>query len=128
MAGPIVLSFLRDTASPKRKGPYPCLHFEGEVIRAEVGGPVLARHEGHTWQVDGERYSRLSIECRAVVHFERVDGSQSKKYGPYEIVTFIDGVAYVDHQIFAFVDRSIIDWYCHEDEKHWPLMIITPAQ
>jgi hypothetical protein len=39
-----------------------------------------------------------------------------------------DGVAYVDHRIFAFADRSIVDWYCHADDKHWPLMILTPAE
>jgi len=128
MAGAIELSFVRDTAPPKRKGPYSLLRFEGEIIRAEHGGPVIAKHEHHEWQVDGERYSRLMCNCRAVVHFERVDGSRSETFGPYECVTFIDGVAYVDHRIFAFVDRSIVDWYCHEDEKHWPLMIIRPAQ
>jgi hypothetical protein len=127
MAGPIVLSFLRDTAT-QRKGPYACVRLEGEIIRAEVGGPVIARHEGHEWQVEGEKCGRMTIDCRVVVHFERIDGTQSEKYGPYESVSFIDGVAYVDHQIFAFVDRSIIDWYCHEDERHWPLMIISPAQ
>ena len=128
MTGAIELLFVRDTAPPKRKGPYPWLRFEGEIIRAEPGGPVIARHEHHQWQVDGERYNRLECECRVLLHFERVDGSRSRTFGPYESVSFIDGVAYVDHRIFAFVDRSIVDWYCHEDERHWPLMIIQPVE
>jgi hypothetical protein len=128
VTGAIELSFVRDTAAPKRKGPYPLLRLEGELIRSEPGGPVIAKHVGHEWHVDGERYSRLESECRVLVHFERVDGSHSKTFGPYEAVSFIDGVAYMDHRIFAFVDRSIVDWYCHEDERHWPLMIIQPVE
>jgi hypothetical protein len=42
-------------------------------------------------------------------------------------VSFVDGVAYVEHQIFAFVDRSISDWYSHENEMHWPIMIVEPV-
>jgi hypothetical protein len=128
MANAIELTFMRDTAPPKRKGPYRLLRFEGEVIRPEPGGPVLARHERHEWEVDGQRFSRLQLDCRAVVHFERIDGGRSRTFGPYNCVSFIDGVAYVDHHIFAFVDRTMVDWYCHEDEKHWPLMIIRPAE
>jgi hypothetical protein len=100
---------------------------EGEVMRAEPGGPIVAKHVEHAWQVDGEAYPRLECGCRATLHFERIDGSRSRDYGPYETVTFTDGVAFADHQIFAFADRSIVDWYCHEDSQHWPLMVIAPA-
>jgi hypothetical protein len=128
VAGSIELVFLRETDPPKRKGPYRSVRFESEVIRAEAGGPVIAKHERHEWYVDGEPYARLQCNGSIVVHFERVDGSRSSRYGPYESVSFIDGVAYVDHRIFAFVDRSIVDWYCHEDDKHWPLMIVGAEQ
>lgn len=127
MTRSIELTFLRDTAAPKRRGPFRVVRFEGEVIRAESGGPPIAKHERHDWEVDGAPYSRLQIDCRVTVHFERVDGSRSKRFGPYACMSFIDGVAYVEHQIFAFVDRSIRDWYCHEDEHHWPLMLVEPA-
>ena len=128
MAGPIELSFVRDTAPPMRKGPYSLLRFEGEVIRAEPLGPVIARHEHREWDVNGERYPRLQCDCRVRLQFERLDGTRSESFGPYESISFIDGVAYADHEIFAFVDRSIGDWYCHEDERHWTVMIITPAR
>jgi hypothetical protein len=61
------------------------------------------------------------------LHFERVDGARSKIYGPFESVSFTDGIAYVDHEIFAFADRSIVDWYSHAEGNHWPLIIIEPA-
>jgi len=126
MAAQIELTFQRDTSPPKRKGPYRLVRFEGEVIRAEPGGPAVAKHEHHEWIVDGAPYSRLQIDCRASVRFERVDGERSQRYGPYSSVSFVDGVAYVEHQIFAFVDRSISDWYSHENERHWPIMIVEP--
>ncbi|HEY7237683.1 MAG TPA: hypothetical protein VH600_00810 [Burkholderiales bacterium] len=127
MADSLELTFLRHAGPAKRLGPYRLLRFEGEVIRAEPGGPVLARHEHHEWNVNGERYPRLQCDSRASIRLERLDGSQSQSFGPYESVTFIDGVAYADHQIFAFVDRSIGDWYCHEDERHWTIMLINPV-
>jgi hypothetical protein len=127
MPGPIELTFLRDTAPPKRKGPYRAVRFEGEAIRAEPGGPAIAKHEHHEWHVDGAPYTRLQIDCRAAVWFERVDGARSKRYGPYGCVSFVNGVAYVEHQVFAFVDRSIRDWYSHENEMHWSIMIVEPV-
>jgi hypothetical protein len=121
------LIFSNSHGPEKRKGPYPLVRLEGETMRAEPGGPVIARHVRHEWVVDGENFTRLECDCNAQVHFERVDGERSKMYGPYESVSFIDGVAYADHNIFAFADRSIVDWYCHEDDQHWPLMILSPA-
>jgi hypothetical protein len=120
------LTFSRGSET-KLKGPYPVLRFEGEVMRAEVGGPVIARHVEHAWEVDGLDYPRLQCDGDATLHFERIDGSRSKQYGPFQTVSFIDGVAYADHRIFAFADRSIVDWYCHEDGEHWPLMVVTAA-
>ena len=128
MGAAIELSFVRDTTPARLKGPYPLLRLEGEVIRTEPNGPVIARHEHHEWNVGGERFPRMQCDCRACIRFERLDGTLSALFGPYECVTFVDGVAYANHHIFAFVDRSIGDWYCHEDEHHWPIMVITPAE
>lgn len=127
MSGPIELTFLRDTAPPKRKGPYRVVRFEGEVIRAEPGGPAIANHDHHEWFADDAPYSRLQIDHRVTVCFARVDGARSMRYGPYGCLSFVNGVAYVEHQVFAFVDRSIRDWYSHENEMHWPIMIVEPA-
>jgi hypothetical protein len=108
-------------------GPYSTLRLEGEVMREVAHGPVIARHEDHEWRVDGERYTRLDCGCRVNVHFERVDGTASRTYGPYESFSFVDGVGFGNHEVFAFADRSIVDWYCHADGRHWPLMIIVPV-
>lgn len=111
----------------KRVGPYQRLRFEGERLRENPGGPEIARHVEHEWIADGERYPRLECDCRVKIHFERIDGSRSRMHGPFDSVSFIDGVAYADHEIFAFADRAIVDWYCHVDSLHWPLMVIEPC-
>ncbi len=127
MSTPLEVVFSRPEGAAKRKGPYARLRFEGELLRERPGGPVIAAHEQHQWQVDGERFLRLDCQCRLQVFFERVDGTRSKLYGPYDHISFVDGVAYANHEVFAFVDRSAVDWYCHDDGHHWPLMIVEAA-
>ena len=127
MAKSLGLLFSNSHGPEKRKGPYPLVRFEGETMRAGPGGPIIARHVKHEWLVDGTEFTRLECDCIALLHFERVDGERSRTYGPYESVSFIDGVAYANREIFAFADRTIVDWYCHEDDQHWPLMILSPA-
>ena len=109
------------------KGPYAALRFEGEVLREVAGGPVIARHAHHAWHADGATYVRLDCRARVQVHFEQADGSRSTMYGPYESVSFLNGIAYANHEIFAFVDRTVPDWYSHEEERHWAIMIVQAA-
>jgi hypothetical protein len=127
MAKALQLIFSNALGQEKRKGPYRLVRFEGETMRAEPGEPVVARHVKHEWLVDGEEFARLECDCSAQLHFERVNGERSTTYGPFESVSFIDGVAYANREIFAFADRSSVDWYCHEDDQHWPLMVLTPV-
>ena len=124
----MVVVFAHSDGATVTKGPYPQIRLEGEVMRTGVGAPVIARHENHTWKVDGREYARCDCAKAATVHFERVDGTKSKTYGPLNHLSFQDGVAHVNREVFAFVDRGMVDWYCHDDGRHWPLMIVEPAQ
>ena len=123
----MVVVFSTEGGSTVSKGPYPQLRLEGELMRAAAGGAVIARHENRNWIVDGQPYTRSDCVATASVHFERIDGTRSKTYGPLAHLSFIDGVAYVDREVFAFVDRGMVDWYCKDDGRHWPLMIVQPA-
>jgi hypothetical protein len=127
MPGHLTLKFATGSGTHVTRGPLAQIRLEGEVIRAEGGGPIIARHVDHAWLVDGVRYLRLDIDTDTTItaHFERIDGSLSKSYGPYETFSFVDGVAYANRAIFAFADRSIVDWYCHADGIHWPLLVIA---
>ena len=127
---PITLKFSRPTGSEVTKGPFSLIRAEGEVLRTTAGGPLIARHVDHHWEVDGQEYTRLDCDCgtRLMVHFERIDGTKSRNYGPMRTFSFVDGIAYMDREVFAFADRTIVDWYCHSDGVHWPLMIIQALE
>lgn len=127
MPATLELSFASAFSGCKKRGPFARLRFEGEVLREIMGGPIIAKHEDHQWVLNGDRYTRIDCDCRVMVHFERVDGSASRTYGPFESFSCSDGIAYTDRKLFAFVDRSIVDWYCHDNGRHWPLMIVVPA-
>ena len=123
---PLVVTFVRAHGPEKRKGPYRQIRLEGETMRADDSRQLIARHEGQHWDVDGTAYTRAECSCSAMLHFVGADGTRSKSYGPFESVSFVDGIAYADHKVFAFADRSIGDWYCHEDGHHYPVVVIDP--
>jgi hypothetical protein len=128
MAAAIIVTFSRGVGPNVQKGPFSQLRLEGEVMRFAVGGPIIAKHENQKWKVDGFDYRRADCDnCAVALHFERIDGTQSKTYGPFNCFSLVDGVAFADHEVFAFADRAIVDWYCHPDGRHWPLFIIEPA-
>ena len=95
------------------------MRFEGELIRAEAGRPIIARHERHEWHVDGEPYARLRCHGSIMVHFERVDGSRSRRYGPYESAIWAgrDAVAAVKNGAWSSMFTS----------KGWPRLRLVFA-
>jgi len=115
------------TGEPVTFHDLPRLRFEGEVIRVEPGGPVLAEHQVETWEVHNRRFMRLECDKPTRVYFERANGQRSESYGPFESFSCVDGIAHVNHEVFAIADRSIGDWYAHRNGKHWPLMVVVPA-
>jgi len=129
MASTITVTFSGRSGAEVRKGPFPVLRLESEVL-VDPGGTVIGRHQDHHWEVDGVAYTRLECDCNDGfnVHFERGHDARSKIYGPLQSFSFVDGIAYMNRQVFAFADRSIVDWYCHEDGQHWPVMVIEPIQ
>lgn len=123
----LTLTFARPTGSPLGKGPCSVLRLEGEVMRGEGAGAFVARHRNHYWELEGEQFTRAQSDDRIVVRFERLDGTASQTYGPYDGFSFQDGVAFVEHRLFAVADRSLGDWYSHEGGRHWHIMLIAPV-
>lgn len=127
MSRSLVAVFSRPHGAPAKKGPYARLRLEGEVARVDPDGALVAEHQNHSWVVDGANFSRLDLEGPVVVRFQGSDGRASKTYGPFSAFSAVNGVAFKDGSVFAFVDREMKDWYCHDDGHHWPLMVIEPA-
>lgn len=52
---------------------------------------------------------------------------RTESYGPFASFSARDGITFADHEVFAFADRSIGDWYCHADGQHWAMLVVESA-
>lgn len=128
----LVLSFVHPTKPARSVGPFNSVRLDGDGIRELGNGGLVAYHRERLWEVEGEKYFRLDATSRVRVHFERSRPdpharSRSRDFGPFERFSAVDGIAYTDNQVFAFVDSKVGDWFCYDDGRHWAVMIVTDA-
>jgi hypothetical protein len=108
------------------KGPYSSIRLEGEVICEHHGGPVIALHVSDGWRVDGEHYLRLDCDTPVVVLW---DGSPTEGTpGTTGHFSSVDGIAYIDRRILAFVDCERHDWYLKREGQHKPVLMLKPVK
>lgn len=124
----LVLTFVHPSKPAKTVGPFEAVRFDGDTVRDPVQRALIGRHLEHQWEVEGKRYFRLDCPSRVRIHFEQPRlGTASREFGPYERFSAVDGIAYTDERVFAFVDPKVGDWFCYNDGQHWPIMIVTDA-
>lgn len=123
----LLLIFSATTPAAVTFGPFQEIRFDGETIRTSPGGQPLAVHRSHAWEVGAERYVRVDCSAPVTVHFVARDGAASAKLGPFAHLSCVDGVCYVDREVFAVVDRALDDWYSIKTERHWATMVVTAA-
>ena len=124
----LILTFVHPSKPAKTVGPFRAIRLDGDSVREVMNRTLVARHSEHQWEVGGERYFRLDATTRVHIHFERPPhGSASRQFGPYERFSAVDGIAYTDERVFAFVDTRVGDWFCYSDGQHWPVMVVTDA-
>ena len=114
-------------AEPHELGSFDALRIEHDLIRGEPGGPVLARHAEHSWEVRGQKYFRVDCAGPVLVHLEDEDGETRYTLGPYQHFSCADGIAYADRNFFASFAESTGLWYCHHAEGQWAAMRLEPA-
>ena len=121
------VEFATSRGETRRLGPYERLYFEGERLVSDPGG-VIAKHADHEWHLTtGGTYTRLECLVPVEIHFSSDKNLRSNRLGPFGNFSSIDGVAFVDRQVFAVVDRQNGDWYSHELGTHWKVMAVEPA-
>jgi hypothetical protein len=98
----VVLTFSKSTGQHISKGPFSSVIFEGEQISDGNSGRVIGRHLPHGWMVDGEEFLRLDVEGSVSVRWE----GHTPDPGTTGHFSCVNGVAYIDRRILAFVDRS----------------------
>jgi hypothetical protein len=107
----------RPRGEPMLLGPFERLIFVGGQLRSKEGAMPIAVHENHAWQVRDQWYSRLDIPGPVMVLLSSPPAERT--FGPFTSFSCVDGVAYTENRVFAFVDNEQGDWYCVEDGRHW---------
>lgn len=125
----LILSFVHVNKSTRTVGPFHAVRLDATGLRDAANDELIAVHHEHQWEVQGVRYYRLDSTSRVRIQFE---GSarglpQSRQFGPYARFSAVDGIAYVDDRVFAYVDAPSPDWFCYEDGHHWRAMVVTDA-
>lgn len=124
----LILSFIHPSKPARAVGPFHGIRLDGDSVREVQNRTLVARHVQHQWEVEGERYFRLDATTRVHIHFERPpQGAYSRQFGPYQRFSAIDGIAYTDDRVFAFMDPKVGDWFCYNDGQHWPIMVVSDA-
>ena len=93
-------------------------------MRSQAGGQVLAAYKEHQWHVQGLSYFRLDCTTPVSVHFVRA-ADKSRLYGPYKRFSAVNGLAYGDDHVIAFLDYKKNEWLYYDTGHHWPVMAVT---
>lgn len=128
----LILSFIHPSKPSRQVGPVTSVRIDAESMHDGTGAKLIARHREHHWEVEGERFFRVDMTTRVRIHFERARPAadaptKSRSFGPYERFSAVDGIAYADDRVFAFVDARVGDWYCYGDGRHWAVMVVADA-
>lgn len=129
----LVVSFIHPRKAARTLGPFAAVRIDAETLREASSGAILAHHRDHQWEIGGERYFRLDSTSAVKIHFERVSrrgatsDESSRRYGPYQQFSSVDGIAYVDGRVFAFIDGKVGDWFSYDDGRHWSVMVVSDA-
>lgn len=120
----LVFSHIHPTRSQKAVGPYNVIRLGFDGMRAEDAKVMLAPYRNHQWSLDGLEYFRVDCTDPVVIHFER-ERERSGRYGPYERFSAVNGLAYGDDTVVAFLNVRINEWLYYDSGYHWPVMVIS---
>ena len=108
-------------------GPFPEIRIDGEALRAERGGPLLALHQDHAWLVQGRKFFRVDCPSLVRLRLENEDGESSGVSEPFLHFSCADGIAYADGAIYANLDLETKRWYGHQNARYWRELVVKSA-
>ena len=109
-------------------GPFPAIRIDGETMRAERGGPVLAKHNPTSWEVQGRPFFRVDCASLVRLQFENPDGERSELSPSFTHFSCADGIGYADGAIYGHIDLDSRRWFSHADRRFWLTLIIRSAK
>lgn len=80
-------------------------------------------HRDHVWESEGKRFVRLDCTGRVLVYFGELDGTLGVMYGPYEHLSAVDGILYVDRERFAVFSEADNLWAIEHTELRCPVLV-----
>lgn len=120
----LIFSYVHPSRSQKTLGPFGRINLTVDGMRADAEPALLASYRNHQWHVEELDYFRLDCTNRVIVHFERSQ-EQSVRYGPFERFSAVNGLAYGDDRVIAFLDIKIDEWFYYDSGAHWPRMVVS---
>ena len=123
----ITLTFWQSTPVCVTKGPMQAFRIDGETLYEEPGQRAIARHDDHYWVVDCERYLRIDCPAAVLVRFEG-DRGPSTQYGPFNHLSFGDGICFVEHELFATFHADNGRWFSHRNRNYWSSIVVCAPE
>jgi len=120
----LVFSYVHPSKPSHTLGPFARIWLNIEGMRTELEGPVVAPYREHQWCVAQEKYFRLDCTAKVRVHFTRRDDS-SRRYGEFQRFSAVNGLAYGDDRVIAYLDYKKDEWLYYDTGYHWPVMVIS---
>jgi len=87
-------------------------------------GESSRAYRNHQWSVEGLDYFRLDCSSQVLVHFNGGD-ERTRQYGPFQRFSAVNGLAYGDSRVIAFLDYKKNEWLYYDTGFHWPVMVVT---
>jgi hypothetical protein len=123
----LIFSYVHPSRPPITLGPFKSIWLDSQGMRTAATGALRAPYRKHQWEVDGLSYFRLDCSSQVTVHFEQ-DAERSTRYGPYKRFSAVNGLAYGDDKVIAFLDHKTDQWLYYDTGYHWPVMVVCDAR
>lgn len=122
----VTVVFSNPTGSNFSLGPLTGVYLQGRELRESRDGAVLATDSNFRWITQGGSFSRFDCDVRCYVQLE--NGRERVRYGPYRGFSSLNGLKFVDHQLFCVYDEQHKDWYGYESGQHWDAILVIAAE
>lgn len=120
----LIFSHVHPSQASISLGPFNSTWLDSEGMRTGAKGAIRAPYRKHQWEVDGLSYFRL--DCTAQVSMQLEKGPErSPQYGPYQRFSAVDGLAYGDDKVLAYMDQKSDKWLYYDSGHHWPVMVVS---
>jgi hypothetical protein len=120
----LIFSYVHPSEAAVTLGPLDTIWLTAAGLHTEAKGAVRAAYIKHQWVLDGLAYFRLDCTAQVAVRFER-GAERSSKYGPFRRFSAVDGLAYGDDKVIAFMDQKSDEWLYYDTGYHWPTMVVS---